>query len=55
MSQHISDAIKNTITEESGNLRSMNQGKLDIIKQEMARLNFSVLEINEILRISELK
>ena len=55
VSQHISDAIKNTITEESGNLRSMNQGKLDIIKQEMARLNFSVLEINEILGISELK
>ena len=33
----------------------MNQGKLDIIKQEMARLNFSVLGINDILGISELK
>ena len=33
----------------------MNQGKLDIIKQEMARLNFSVLGINGILGISELK
>ena len=33
----------------------MNQGKLDIIKQEMARLNFSVWGINDILGISELK
>ena len=33
----------------------MNRGKLDIIKQERAKLNFSVLGINYILGISELK
>ena len=34
---------------ETWNVRSMNQGKLEVVKQEMARLN------NDILTISELK
>ena len=30
------------------NVRSMNQGKLDVVKQEMARLNIHILEINKL-------
>ena len=30
------------------NVRSMNQGKLDVVKQEMARVNFYILEISEL-------
>ena len=30
------------------NLRSMNQGKLDVVKQEMARVNIDILEISKI-------
>ena len=30
------------------NVRSMNQGKLDVLKQEMPRVNFDILEISEI-------
>ena len=30
------------------NVRSMNQGKLEVIKQEMARINIDILEINEL-------
>ena len=30
------------------NVRSMNQGKLDVVKQEMARVNIDILEISEI-------
>ena len=29
-------------------VRSMNQGKLDIVKQEMARLNINILGISEL-------
>ena len=29
-------------------IRSMNQGKLDVVKQEMARLNIDILEISEL-------
>ena len=29
------------------NVRSMNQGKLDVVKQEMARVNIDILGINE--------
>ena len=29
-------------------VRSMNQGKLDVINQEMARLNFDILGISEL-------
>ena len=30
------------------NVRSMNQGKLDVVKQEMERLNIGILEISEL-------
>ena len=29
------------------NVRSMNQGKLEVVKQEMARVNINILGINE--------
>ena len=29
------------------NVRSMNQGKLEVVKQEMERLNIDILEISE--------
>ena len=30
------------------NVRSMNQGKLQVVKQEMARVNVDILGINEL-------
>ena len=30
------------------NVRSMNQGKLEVVKQEIARLNIDILEISEL-------
>ena len=30
------------------NIRSMNQGKLEVVKQEMARVNFNILGISEL-------
>ena len=30
------------------NVRSMNQGKLEVVKQEMARVNFDILGISEL-------
>ena len=30
------------------NVRSMNQGKLEVVKQEMARMNINILEISEL-------
>ena len=30
------------------NVRSMNQGKLEVVKQEMARVNIDLLEISEL-------
>ena len=32
----------------TGNVRSMNQGKLEVVKQEMARLNINILGISEL-------
>ena len=32
----------------SWNIRSMNQGKLEVVKQEMARVNINILEISEL-------
>ena len=40
------DAIKNS--KGTWNIRSMNQGKLDVVKQEMARVNIDILEISKI-------
>ena len=38
------------------NVRSMNQGKLEVVKQEMARVNINILGISELkwTRIGEL-
>ena len=33
------------------NVNSMNQGKLDMVKQEVERLNIHILEINELKRM----
>ena len=33
------------------NVNSMNQGKLDVVKQEVARLNIHILEINKLKRM----
>ena len=33
---------------ETWNVRSMNQGKLDVVKQEMARVNIDILGISEL-------
>ena len=30
------------------NVRSMNQGKLEVVKQEMARVNINILRISQI-------
>ena len=30
------------------NIRSMNQGKLEVVKQEIARVNIDILEISEL-------
>ena len=32
----------------TGNVMSMNQGKLEVVKQEMARVNVDILGINEL-------
>ena len=32
----------------TGNVRSMSQGKLEVVKQEMARVNVDILGISEI-------
>ena len=32
------------------NVRSMNQGKLEVVKQEMARVNVNILVVNELKR-----
>ena len=33
---------------ETWNVRSMNQGKLEVVKQEMARVNIAILGISEL-------
>ena len=43
----MSDAVR-TICIGSGNINFMNQGKLDVVKQEMARLNIDILGISEV-------
>ena len=34
----------------TGNVRSMNQGKLEVVKQEMARVNVDILGISKLKR-----
>ena len=43
-----SDAAKNSTAMGTWNVRSMNQGKLDVVKQEMVRTNTDILEISEL-------
>ena len=43
-----SDAIKNNIAQEAGTLGSMNQGKWEVVKQEMATVNIKILRISEL-------
>ena len=40
-----SDAVKSNIAIGTWNVRFMNQGKLEVVKQEMARVNIDILEI----------
>ena len=44
-----SDAVKSNIAWEPGMLvGSMNQGKLEMVKQEMARVNINILGVSEL-------
>ena len=43
-----SNAVKSNIAIGTWNVRSMNQGKLEVVKQEMARVNVDILGINEL-------
>ena len=43
-----SDALKNKYCIETWNVRSMNQGKLEVVKQEMARVNTDILGISDL-------
>ena len=48
-----SNAVKNNIAQESGMfalIKSMNQGKLEVVKQEMARVNIDILGISKLKR-----
>ena len=43
-----SDAVKSNIAIETWNGRSMNQGKFEVVKQEIARVNVDILGISEL-------
>ena len=43
-----SDAVKSNYCIGTWNVRSMNQGKLEVVKQEIARENIDVLGIHEL-------
>ena len=43
-----SNAIKNNIHRTEIHLRSMNQGKLEVVKQEMTRMNIDILGIRKL-------
>ena len=43
-----SDAVKEQYCIGTWNLRSMNQGKLEVVKQELARVNMDILGISEL-------
>ena len=45
-----SSAIKEQYCTGTWNVRSMNQGKLQVVKQEMARVNIDILGISELKR-----
>ena len=43
-----SDAVKEQYCIGIWNVRSMNQGKLDVVNQEMAKVNIDILAISEL-------
>ena len=43
-----SNAVKNKYCTGTWNVRSTNQGKLEVVKQEMARVNIDILGISEL-------
>ena len=43
-----SDAVKEPYCIGTWNVRSMNQGKLEVVKQEIARVNVDILRISEL-------
>ena len=43
-----SDAVKKQYCIGIWNVRSMSQGKLEVVKQEMARVNIDILGISEL-------
>ena len=43
-----SDAVKKQYCTGTWNVRSMNQGTLEVVKQEMARVNTGILGISEL-------
>ena len=43
-----SDAVKSNICIRTWNVKSMNQGKLEVVKQEMARVKVDILGICEL-------
>ena len=43
-----SDAVKSNIAIGTWNVRYMNQGKLKVVQQEMARMNVDILGISEL-------
>ena len=40
--------LQRTILHRNLNVRSMNQGKLEVVKQKMARVNIDILGISEL-------
>ena len=42
------DAVKSNIAIGTWNVRSMNQGKLEVVKQEMTRVNIDILGSSEL-------
>ena len=46
MTEARSDAVKSNIAG-TWNVGSMNQGKLEVVKQDMARVNIDILRISE--------
>ena len=48
MTEVKSNAVKKQYCIGKGNVRSMNQGKLQVVKQEMARVNIDILGISDL-------
>ena len=40
--------LQRTVLYRNWNVRSMNQGKLDVVKQEMVRININILGISQL-------